>query len=53
MKVGELLRQGGKYTDTAERRPGLTLVFLIPLTADPGVERETIGPGHPLTAPRN
>ena len=48
VKGEELPRQGGKYTDTAERRPGFTLVFLIPLTADPGVERETIGPGHPL-----
>ena len=62
MKGEELPRPVGKCTDTAERRPGLTLVpqgslsgragphllFLIPLTADPGVERETIGPGHPL-----
>lgn len=29
-------------------RSGLHLLFLSLLTADPGVERETIGPGHPL-----
>ena len=46
MKVGELLRSVGKCTNTAERRPGFTLVFLIPLTADPSVQREVIGPGN-------
>jgi hypothetical protein len=48
VKVGELLRPVGKCTDTAERRPDFTLFFLIPLTADPGVEREAIGLGDPL-----
>ena len=41
-------QQGGKYTDTAERRPGFTFCFLMPFAAHTRMQGKAVGPGHPL-----